>query len=782
MPADKDFSVLMPSALNLRSATELRDILFNEMSDGVLVVDHQGIIVDCNPAFHQKLGFAKDELVGHSVKSLDTPEFAPKVPKRLAEIASKGQMTFESAHIRKDGSIMPIELNARLFEIEGERFFFSIIRDISERKVLEDKLQKNFEIYNAAINTPALGFWVVGNQGQFLVVNDTYVKQSGYSREELLQMSIPDVEAMENPEQTAAHMEALMKAGFGRFRSAHKRKDGSVWAVEIVTTVSKLQGGFFVVFIEDIEEKVVQESRLEQASRVFEVMDQAVVVTDAANKIVSINPATTEITGYTFDDLKGQDPKIFSSNHHDKAFFADMWQGLNTSGQWDGEIEGRRKNGEVFDKHLTIKVITNAQGAANQYVSVFSDISLRKQAEEDLRHAHDELEDRVEDRTKALTVEINNRKKSEAELRKLSRAVEQSAHMVFITDVDGIIEYINPKFTEWMGYSASETIGQKPSLIKSGDTPNEVYDELWQKILSGQEWHGEIKDRRKNGEIFWASAAIAPVRDEANNITHFIAIHEDITHRKEAEQAMKAARQAAEMSNKAKTDLMANMSHELRTPLNAIIGFSETMIHGIFGPLGSEKYDEYAEYIYTSGSHLLQLINDILDVSSVEAGKLELHDQEVDVAKVCESAIRIIQPKAQEHYVTVSGLRTADLPPLWCDELRLKQIFINLLSNAVKFTPEQGAVSCEAYLDDAHNMIINVIDSGIGMDQDGMVKALDKFGQVDSSLSRIHDGTGLGLPLTKGLIELHGGTLELTSSLGHGTKVTMRFPAARVRR
>ena len=770
------------SALNLRSATELRDILFNEMSDGVLVVDHQGTIIDCNPAFHQKLGFAKDELLGRSVKSLDTPECAAKVPERLAEIIREGHATFNTAHFRKDGSIMEVELNARLFEVEGERFIFSIVRDISDRMALEDQLQKNFEIYNAAIETPALGFWVVGNQGKFLEVNDTYVQQSGYSREELLNMSIPDIEAMEKPEETAAHMKALMKAGFGRFRSAHKRKDGTVWAVEIVTTVSKLQGGFFVVFIENIEEKVVQESRLEQASRVFEVMDQAVVVTDAANKIISINPATTKITGYTFDDLQGQDPKIFSSNNHDKSFFANMWQGLNTTGHWDGELQGRRKNGEIFNKHLTITVITDAQGAVSQYVSVFSDISLRKQVEEDLRRARDELEGRVEDRTKALTVEINNRKKSEAELRKLSRAVEQSAHMVFITDVDGIIEYINPKFTEWMGYSASETIGQKPSLIKSGDTANEVYDELWQKILSGQEWHGEIKDRRKNGEIFWASAAIAPVRDEANNITHFIAIHEDITHRKESELALKAARQAAEMSNKAKTDLMANMSHELRTPLNAIIGFSETMIHGIFGPLGSEKYEEYAEYIFTSGSHLLQLINDILDVSSVEAGKLDLHNQEVNIANVCEAAIRIIQPKAQEHYVTVSGLKNADLPPLWCDELRLKQIFINLLSNGVKFTPEQGMVSCEAYLDDAHNMIITVTDSGIGMDQDGMVKALDKFGQVDSSLSRTHEGTGLGLPLTKGLIELHGGSLELTSTLGQGTKVTMCFPAERVRR
>lgn len=375
---------------------------------------------------------------------------------------------------------------------------------------------------------------------------------------------------------------------------------------------------------------------------------------------------------------------------------------------------------------------------------------------------------------------IIEKKHAEENLRKLSTAVEQSSHMIFITNTDGIIEYINPKFTEWLGYSPEEAIGKTPSLIRSGETPREVYENLWSTILSGKEWRGEIKDRRKDGNIFWASAAIAPVRDNDGRLTHFIAVHEDITHRKAAEQALMDAHRAAELANKAKTDLMANMSHELRTPLNAIIGFSESMKCGIFGELGNAHYEEYAEHIHASGTHLLQLINDILDVSAVEAGKLELHEQDTNVIDICEGAIRIIDPKAQECQITVSGIKNVDLPPLLCDPLRLKQILINLLSNAVKFTPEQGLVSCDAYLDESNDMIISVTDTGIGMDEAGMAKALDKFGQVDSSLSRAHDGTGLGLPLTKGLIELHGGTMELASRHGEGTKVTVRFPAERV--
>ncbi len=396
-----------------------------------------------------------------------------------------------------------------------------------------------------------------------------------------------------------------------------------------------------------------------------------------------------------------------------------------------------------------------------------------------LRHAHEELEERVRERTRNLTDEIAAHKKTENELRKVSSAVEQSSQLIFITDIDGVIEYVNPRFTELMGYSAEEALGNKPSLIKSGDTPDEVYSNLWETLLSGNEWRGELKDRRKNGELFWASASISPVRDDNGAITHFIAIHEDITDRKEAEEAMRDARNAAEIANKAKTDLMANMSHELRTPLNAIIGFSESMKLAVFGPIDNTQYEEYAGYIYSSGTHLLQLINDILDVSAVEAGKLKLREEEVNVNAICESTIQIILPKAQETNISLQGI-SSSLPLLMADPLRLKQIFINLLSNAIKFTPENGFVSCDAYIDEESKMIITITDTGIGMDEAGLVKAMGRFGQVDSSLSRLHDGTGLGLPLTQGLIELHGGIIEIASSLGEGTKVTISFPPERL--
>lgn len=367
-----------------------------------------------------------------------------------------------------------------------------------------------------------------------------------------------------------------------------------------------------------------------------------------------------------------------------------------------------------------------------------------------------------------------------ADLRILLLAFQQSPNMMFITDTKGIIIYINPCFTKMTGYSPKEAIGQTPRLLKSGDTPPEFYESMWNNLTAGREWRGEIKDRRKDGRIFWASMVAAPVKDENGEITHFVAIHEDITKHKLEKLRTQKAYEQAEIANRAKSEIMANMSHELRTPLNAIIGFSSAMKNQFFGPLGSEKYLEYADDINWSGIHLLDIINDILDASAMEAGKLELHEENVDVAEALNSMLRLVAPKADLGGVALTGITQKDLPDVFADPRRLKQIFLNLLSNAVKFTPEHGEVSCDAFVDENGSMVISITDTGIGMDSKGLTKAMEQFGQVDSSLARKHDGTGLGLSLTKGLVELHQGTFTLKSALGKGTKAIVKLPAKRV--
>ena len=249
----------------------------------------------------------------------------------------------------------------------------------------------------------------------------------------------------------------------------------------------------------------------------------------------------------------------------------------------------------------------------------------------------------------------------------------------------------------------------------------------------------------------------------------------------EAEMAADKARKAmleAQAADRAKTEFLANMSHELRTPLNAIIGFSEMMT--LLGNEAKSKFLEYARDISASGHHLLELINDILDLAKIEAGKLELDEQNIDVEKVIDACLTIIKERAQERNLELSYHVSRDLPLLCADERKLKQILINLLSNAVKFTPAGGKVTLKAFVDQDQSFVFSIEDTGIGIAESDINKALAPFEQVDSTLERKFEGTGLGLPLTKALIELHDGSIAINSRVGEGTRVLVRFPQARV--
>lgn len=253
----------------------------------------------------------------------------------------------------------------------------------------------------------------------------------------------------------------------------------------------------------------------------------------------------------------------------------------------------------------------------------------------------------------------------------------------------------------------------------------------------------------------------------------------DISDRKAVEVREMHARGQVEMASRAKTELLANMSHELRTPLNAIIGFSQVMQGEFYGPMGHEKYQQYATDITNSGKHLLNLINDILDVSAIESGKLNLIESKLNIPKVLEACTTMIQMRVEEGQIGFTTKIDKGLPRLFGDERRVKQILLNLLSNAVKFTLPEGKVMLHAGVTPSGEITLSVKDTGIGMDQAGIIKSLEQFGQVDSSLFRMHEGSGLGLPLTVGLVKLHDGELDIQSAKGEGTVVTVTFPPER---
>lgn len=253
----------------------------------------------------------------------------------------------------------------------------------------------------------------------------------------------------------------------------------------------------------------------------------------------------------------------------------------------------------------------------------------------------------------------------------------------------------------------------------------------------------------------------------------------ELRKRFEAEAALRLARDDAENANRAKSQFLATMSHELRTPLNAIIGFSDIMQSEVWGPVGNERYRSYASDIYTSGTHLLQIINDILDLTRAEVGKLDLYEEIMDVGEVIHTVVRLSRGIIEQAGLTVAVDVAAHLPPLRCDERKLRQILFNLIGNAVKFTPAGGHIVVSTVLNSRAAIEIAVTDTGIGIAREDLSRVLEPFTQIDSLLSRHHDGTGLGLLAVKAMIERHAGRLELSSALGAGTTATLIFPPER---
>jgi two-component system cell cycle sensor histidine kinase PleC len=268
------------------------------------------------------------------------------------------------------------------------------------------------------------------------------------------------------------------------------------------------------------------------------------------------------------------------------------------------------------------------------------------------------------------------------------------------------------------------------------------------------------------------------IRERRTSDGGIVGIQTDITDLRRTEQALIGAKKEAELANRAKSDFLANMSHELRTPLNAIIGFAEVIEGEYFGSVGSERYTTYAADIRESGTHLLALISDILDISKIETGKLELHEENIDLTDTLEACLRLVIGRATAAGVELKA-QFDDVPLLNADCRVVKQIVVNLLSNAVKFTPEGGRVTLRvAYVPQAGHRI-EVSDTGIGIAPGDLATALTRFGQIDNRYQRKHSGAGLGLPLSKALVERHGGELTLESELGAGTTVTATFPSAR---
>ncbi|WP_212758614.1 PAS domain-containing sensor histidine kinase [Paenibacillus sinopodophylli] len=487
-------------------------------------------------------------------------------------------------------------------------------------------------------------------------------------------------------------------------------------------------------------------------------LSSIISITDHNGIITYANDYFCDISKFDRNEIIGNSHKVISSGFHDADHFKDLWDTLGRKQVWKGEMKNRAKDGSEFWISMSVIPLANDAEEVYQYVSIGKDITARKQNENTLLKTMENLHD-------------------------IENALDASS-IVAITDDKGVITYVNEKFCEISMYDREELLGKTHRIINSGFHPKTFFTDMWSTIKRGHVWRGEVKNRAKDGSEYWMHTTIVPFLDDEHKPRQFIAIRTDITDRVRAEtdlaertKQLAKAHDEAIQANRIKSQFLANMSHELRTPLNAIIGYSE-MLQEEAEELNESFFAEDLAKINKAGNHLLALINDILDISKIEAGKMELHLEAYSVPDLIQDVLTTIRPLVEgkgNHLETVcneDGLITSDVT-------KLRQILINLLSNANKFT-DAGSIKLEVYKEYREQRMgygFRIQDTGIGMTQDQIAKLFQPFTQADASTTRKYGGTGLGLAISQRFSQIMGGDIRVESEFGAGTTFTCWLPS-----
>ena len=512
----------------------------------------------------------------------------------------------------------------------------------------------------------------------------------------------------------------------------------------------------------------------------FEYAPDAYYLSDMKGIFYDGNRAAEEMIGCKREELIGKSflkLNLIAPAYYHKAapLLAKNALGLPTG---PDEFVLNRKDGTS----IVIEVRTFPVKISGKHLvlGIARDITERKRAEEALKKANDELEERVEMRTielrmtnESLNHEIAERKAAEEKLRLFRNLIDQSSDAVFVNDPEsGRILDANSRACRNLGYSYEELLNMKALDIEADIPDNFSWEGYLREVKEKGHMIVERRHKRKDGAAFAVEVNVNYITLEKNS--YMLAVVRDLAERKVAEN-LRIENERLAYVNQAKSEFLANMSHELRTPLNSIIGFSDLLIKKIPGELNA-KQEHFIDNILKSSRHLLFLINDILDLSKVEAGKIELIIERIPVTETIEETLSLIKERAIRHNVSIKKEYDPALDYIEADRQRVKQILLNLLSNAVKFSEKEGGIVTIRTKREGEMMQISVSDTGIGIREENLGKLFREFEQLDSGVGRKYGGTGLGLAITKKLVELHGGKIRAESRYGEGTTFTFSLP------
>jgi len=474
--------------------------------------------------------------------------------------------------------------------------------------------------------------------------------------------------------------------------------------------------------------------------RLINGMNETIWIVDMEGKLLDVNKAAVKTLGYSRPELKESGIGLV-----DKYLKAEEVMQLVGSMKEDKiqifETEHTTKDGRVFPVEISSSLIKYR--GENVILSVARDIS--------------------------------DRRKIEDELKLVNRSVEQSPVSIVVTNNEGDIEYVNSAFSRTTGYLPEEVKGKNPRILKSGKQPEWVYKNLWGTILAGKEWKGELMNKKKNGELYWADVSISPVLNTKGEITHFVSAREDITEKKKMIEDLVAAKEKAEESDRLKSAFLANMSHEIRTPMNGILGFANLLKEP---KLTVEEKENFVNIIENSGQRMLATINDLIDISKIESGMIEVEYSKVNIHEEMLLLFSFFEPEAFKRglkfFYRYENTDTDTI--IFSDKLKLNAILTNLIKNALKYTLD-GSVEFGFRLEN-DTVLFFVSDTGIGIDKNRQDAVFERFVQADNSISRGFEGSGLGLSISKAYVEMLKGRIWVESEKGKGSDFYFVLPCS----
>jgi PAS domain S-box-containing protein len=662
--------------------------------------------------------------------------------------------------------------------------------DIMHQKSVESALRASESRFRAYMDQAADALFVHDSSGRMLDVNRQACEILGYSREELLQLSFLDLETEIDFAQIQAVWLQMIPGRTYAVAGLQRRKDGSIFPVEVNVGCFELEGQRqYVALSRDITERKRNEETLRKLSQAVEHSPSMILITDPTGRVDYVNPSWEQVTGYRLKEVRGQKPRALKSGIHSREFYAHLWSEITAGRVWRGEFCNRRRNGELYWESAAIAPVLDDAGHITHFVAVKEDITERRALEEQIRQWNVELERKVAERTAELAAAQDRIIESLARVtqseEKFRAMFEQSPLGVSLSvGLTGNLLAVNERYAQITGRSREELATLNWTQITH---PDDVQPQLesMAKMEAGQQPRLQMQKRyvRPDGTFVWVHVTTARVIVEAADSRTYLALVEDITERRQFEENLRAAKQAADEASAAKSQFLATMSHEIRTPMNGVIGMTGLLLDT---SLNAEQR-RYANTIHASGEALLALLNDILDFSRIEAGKLELESVDFELREVLDELAAPLILRARAKGLSLKCEVDRNVPSSVCgDPGRLRQILTNLVGNAVKFT-EVGEISVRASLVErtATDFLLRftVRDTGIGISPEQQQKLFQKFTQADASTTRRYGGTGLGLAIAKDLAELMGGEIGVTSTLGVGSEFwfTVRLLAQRLR-